>query len=256
MVSIFCIGLGELLTLAAMVLGIFINVGQISKNAVGRNIYYTSLDTTGFDATLRTLANQNNVNVGTDVYASDQAAVEGDNRGLKNTYKWGLYSFCAGSGSDVACSTREFGYDYQPLTVLQQDIPTEYQQFVAGAIPADVFQDETYLARFTNAANYIAFVATVVVGASFLVAFLAHRFAFLLAALLALAACGLFFVAAAIWTAIIFKVRHSLSESASTDGIDVSYGNAIWMCWAAGGAAVLAVVPLLIGCISGRRSKY
>lgn len=76
---------GELLTLAAMVLGIFINVGQISKNAVGRNIYYTSLDTTGFDATLRTLANQNNVNVGTDVYASDQAAVEGDNRGLKNT---------------------------------------------------------------------------------------------------------------------------------------------------------------------------
>ena len=95
-----------------------------------------------------------------------------------------------------------------------------------------------------------------VIGVSFLIAFLSHRFAFLLGALLALAGAALFFVGAAIWTAIIYKVRHSLADQQNTSGLDVHYGNALWMTWAAGGASVLAVVPLLISCISGRRSKY
>lgn len=86
------------------------------------------------------------------------------------------------------------------------------------------------------------------------VAFLAHRFAFLLASLLALAGAACLLVAAAIWTAILYKVRSSLSGA--NTGIDVSYGNAIWMEWAAGAAASLSVIPLLIACISGRRSKY
>lgn len=65
-----------------MVLGIFINIGQISQNIVTRNIYYTSLDTTGFESILRTVANQNNVNVD-NVYAPDQGADEAAGNGLK-----------------------------------------------------------------------------------------------------------------------------------------------------------------------------
>lgn len=140
--------------------------------------------------------------------------------------------------------------------MLQEDINSQYRQFVSEALPANVLQDQTYLSRFTNAANYIAFVATVVIGAAFLIAFLSHRFAFLLAALLALGGAALFLVAAAIWTAIIYKVRKSVADQATNSGIDVHYGNAIWMAWAAGGAGVLSVVPLLIACIAGRRSKY
>lgn len=257
MVAFFCIGIGELLLFASMVLGILINVGQITTNMVARNIYYTSLDTTGFEQTIRNIANQNNVNVD-NIYAANQASPELAGNGIKNVYRWGLYNFCAGaqSGSDVACDGRSFGYDFRPLDVLQQDIGSEFRTFVTTAVPAKTFADQSYTGKYTNAANYIAFVGTVVVGAAFLVAFLAHRFAFLLAALLALAAAALLFVSSAIWTAIIYRVRHSIADQAASAGIDVHYGNAIWMCWAAAAAAVLAVVPMLIACISGRRSKY
>lgn len=257
MVAVFCVGLAELLTFSAMVLGILVNMGQISRNIVARNIYITSLDTTGFETALRTNANNQNVNVN-DIFATDQSAPELAGNGVKNEYKWGLYSFCAGdeSGKNLACSERNFGYKYQPLNVLQGDISTQYRSFVSETVSASTFQDSTYLGRFTNAANYIIFVATVVIGASFLIAFLAHRFAFLLGALLALAGAGLFFVGAAIWTAVIYKVRHSLADQQNTSGLNAQYGNGLWMTWAAGGASVLAVIPLLISCISGRRSKY
>jgi hypothetical protein len=91
MASVFCVGLGELLTFAAMVLGILINIGQISNNIVARNIHYTEIDTTNFESTIRNLANQNNVNVDT-IFASNQAAPELAGNGLKNQYRWGLYS--------------------------------------------------------------------------------------------------------------------------------------------------------------------
>lgn len=257
MVAYFCVGIGELLTFAAMVLGILVNVGQISENIVARNIYITSLDTTGFETALRTNANNQNVNVDS-IFASDQAAPELAGNGVKDDYKWGLYGFCAGSDDfkTIACSDRNFGYKYQPVMVLQSDINSQYRQFVNSTISASTFQDSSYLGRFTNAANYIIFVATVVIGVSFLIAFLAHRFAFLLGALLALAGAALFFVGAAIWTAVIYKVRSSLSSQPNTSGLDAHYGNGLWMTWAAGGASVLAVIPLLISCISGRRSKY
>ncbi|PWN33090.1 uncharacterized protein FA14DRAFT_192121 [Meira miltonrushii] len=257
MVAFFCVGLGEFLTFAAMVLGILVNMGQISQNIVARNIYITSLDTTGFETALRTNANNQNVNVD-DIFAANQAAPELAGNGVKNEYKWGLYSFCAGAENfkTIACSSRNFGYKYQPLNVLQADISSQYRSFVSETVSASTFQDSSYLARFSNAANYIIFVATVVIGVSFLIAFLAHRFAFLMGALLALAGAALFFVGAAIWTAIIYKVRHSLADQQNTSGLDANYGNALWMTWAAGGASVLAVIPLLISCISGRRSKY
>lgn len=160
---------GELLTFAAMVLGILINMGQISTNRVARAIYYTSLDTTDFEANIRNVANQNNVNVDS-VFASDQTATELAGNGLKYQYRWGLYGFCGGSENfkDVSCSERHFGYDYQPLTVLQEDVNSQYERFITNALPASTINDESYLSRFTNAANYIAFVATVVIGAGFL----------------------------------------------------------------------------------------
>lgn len=147
-------------------------------------------------------------------------------------------------------------YDFDPIGVLQDDINSQLQPYVSQALPASTLRDSTYLTKFTKAANYLAFIGTVVVGLSFLTAFLAHRFAFLLAALLALLAAGCLAVAAAIWTAIIYKVRHSVSELGTNPGVTISYGNIIWMTWAAFAASALSVIPLLIGCVSGRRSKY
>lgn len=240
-----------------MVLGILVNIGQISPNMVARNIYWTALDTTGFETALRTVANQNNVNVDS-IYASSQNSPELAGNGIKDDYRWGVYGFCAGqfSGGNVACTKQHFGYEYQPLQVIESDINSQYRSYVQDTVSSSTFQDSKYLGDFTHASSIIVFAATVMIGLAFLIAFLAHRFAFLLGALLSLGAAALFFVGAAIWTAVIYKVRHSLADQANNSGISVSYGNGLWLTWAAGGASVLAVIPLLISCISGRRSKY
>lgn len=167
--------------------------------------------------------------------------------------------FCAGQSqgsSTRSCSDKSFVYEFDPIKVLQQDINQQLQPYVSQALPATTLRDSSYLGSFTKAANILAFIGTVVVGLSFLVAFLAHRFAFLLAALLALLAAGCLAVAAAIWTAIVYKVRKSVADLGSNPGVDVEYGNIIWMTWASFGAAALSVIPLLIACVSGRRSKY
>lgn len=231
-----------------MVLAILVNMGQITENIVARSIYYTRLDTANFQGSgTATL---------TGIYASNQGAAEGAGNGIKNEYRWGLYSYCGGatSGSDRACSSRSFGYEFQPLDVLESDATSQNSGAVASAAPTGTFSNSSYLGKFSKAANYLAFIGTVIIGVSFLVAFLAHRFAFLLASLLALLACACFFVAAAIWTAIIYKARHSIADS--TSGLVLHYGNALWMEWAAAVAAFLSVIPLLIACISGRESKY
>lgn len=70
-----------------MVLAILVNMGQITGNIVARSIYWTSLDTAGFQSGGTTVAG---------IFATNQASPEGAMNGLKNTYHWGLYSaFCS-----------------------------------------------------------------------------------------------------------------------------------------------------------------
>lgn len=65
-------------------------MGQISQNIVARNIYYAELDLTGLEGTLRDSAGS--TGGVSNVFASNQAAPELQNQGLKETYQWGLYS--------------------------------------------------------------------------------------------------------------------------------------------------------------------
>ena len=78
--------------------------------------------------------------------------------------------FCGGasSGNDRACSGRSFGYQYQPLNVLEEDATTQNRGLIAGAVGDGTFTDSNYLGKFSGPASYLAFVGTVVVGASFL----------------------------------------------------------------------------------------
>lgn len=195
-----------------MVLAILVNMGQISNNRVARSIYYTELDTTGFEGVIRNSANAGGVNVAS-VYASDQSSPVLAGNGLKDNVS-GLWcmkmrflltrayvhvhstdgdsmvscsngicmstmfrspltspsppGFCGGDGTNQACSERSFGYRYQPFDVLQQDVSSQYRSFVSQAISGETFRNSDYLAKFSQAANYLAFVGTIVIGASFL----------------------------------------------------------------------------------------
>lgn len=109
----------------------------------------------------------------TDIFATSQAAPELAGNGIKTEYRWGLYNFCAGatSGSNRACTSRSFGYQYRPLEVLEQDATAQNRGAIVQAVPTGTFSNSDYLGRFSGPASYLAFVGTVVIGVSFLSAF-------------------------------------------------------------------------------------
>ncbi|KAK0545422.1 hypothetical protein OC846_005682 [Tilletia horrida] len=248
-----CIGIGEFLTFGAMVLAILGQIGQLSNNIVARNIRMAVITTTGTPGS-QTDSFQDTLNVG-GLYASNQAAEELQGNGIKERYDWGLYNLCGGDLQRDAdarfCTGHQFGHRFQPYGTLVADAPDNLQQQVAQAAPQDAtFADNEYLGKYTHAAFWLLFIGTIVAGLSFLAGFAAHRFAFLLAALLALVGALLIGVGAAIWTAIAVRTSHSLKDA--NLGVNFAYGNALWFYWGAFVGEALAIVPYILSCCAGR----
>lgn len=239
----FCVGIGEFLTFSAMVLMILVNIGQISSNVVARNFSLTHLATNGINTAGTTGS----------LYANSQSAPLLQGQGIRYDYYWGMYSVCGGLGktADRACSSNTFGNRFMPVMTLTQDAPQNAN--IGNLLPQGVFQDDSYLGRFTNAAFYLLFIGTILAGLAFLFGVLANRFAFLFAALLSLGAAACLAAGVAIWTALIARIRNTLDQNGL--GLTVDYGVSIWMAWAAFGATALAFPFLVISCCAGR-DKY
>ena len=247
----FCIHVGEFLTFAAVILMVFANIGQLTDNVVTRNIRYVSVDTSGLGAALaRSGANVNNL------YAQNQADALGQGNGIRNDYQWGLYNLCAGqaSGTDRACTERHFGFEFQPVEAILADAPQDARQQIQNFLPANTFTDSKYLGDYSKPAMYLIFVGSCLAFLAWVAGLLSHRFAFLLAAFIALLAALTLGVGAAILTAIYTKTRDAVDVQQY--GIDVMYGNALWITWGAFVACVLAIVPYILSCCTGRSDDY
>lgn len=245
-----CVGLGEFLTFAAVVLCVFANIGQLTENVVPRNIRYVHVDTTGLGNAL----SRAGVSV-SDLYAANQAAPEGTGAGIKNSYQWGLYSYCAGakSGSDRACSDRHFGFEFLPLNAILSDAPESDRAAIQNFLPNGTFRNSNYLGDYSRPAMYLIFIGSCLSFLAWVAGLLSHRFAFLFAAFLALLAALTLGVGAAILTAIYTKARHSVG---SQYGVVVHYGDALWVTWGAFVACVLAIVPYILSCCTGRSDDF
>lgn len=225
-------------------------MGQLTQNVVARNIYMTSLTTTG-------LASNTDITSGGtgSLYATNQAGMVGTASGLRNEYYWGLYRFCAGDGvnGDRSCSERYIGYRWEPIATLEADASGTYETNIASALGDSYATNNDRLALLSRVANVILLVGTILTGLAFLTGFLAHRFCFAFAALQALGATGCLAVAAAIWTAILKMSRDALPADF---GAEITYGNGLWMTWGAFAAVAASIIPLLLACCLGGRSKY
>ena len=222
-------------------------MGQLTENVVARNIYFVSVNTRGLGDAVTSSGTGS-------LYAGNQASAIGANQGLKYEYFWGMYDYCGGSGvsGNRDCSDKYIGYRWEPAAALVADAQTSFASQLNQTIGSSTFTDDHYLGLLSRVANVIILVGTILSGLAFLTGFLAHRFCFAFAALEALGAAGCLGTGCAIWTAIIYKARDAIPSGV---GIDVHYGNALWMCWGAFAAIVISIVPLLITCCLGR-SKY
>lgn len=89
-----------------------------------------------------------------------------------------------------------------------------------------------FYATNRKASFYLLFIGTCLAGLSLFLGFVAHRFAFLLSAVLAFLTFLLLGVGAAIYTIIISRTKSALNGATvggTPLGITASYGNSIWM---------------------------
>lgn len=259
----FCAGFGILLTTVAVVLTIIANVAQINGTLIPRQIALVTLNTEGFLDAI-SAANDMGITNLTDVYvaksANDTATREGKHDGLRESYSWGLWSYCAGSDDSFPdyCTPCAFGARFQPAAVLLADLPEKYAQEYNATIPANIFTEDSYLGMLTHASSLLAFAGAVAVGLGWLLSMIAFKWTFIFAALLQLVGALCLAVSAVVYTIIASKVQDALKDvkiDGVALGLSLAYGKALWILWAGAIAAVLAVVPLLIACCLGRSDK-
>ncbi|GAK62310.1 uncharacterized protein PAN0_001c0510 [Moesziomyces antarcticus] len=248
--GLFCIHVGEFLTFAAVILMVFANIGQLTNNIVTRNIRYVSVDASNLGNALASTNTATN-----DLYAANPAAPVAQGNGIRQSYQWGLYNYCAGqpSGDSRACSDKSFGFEWQPVDALLNDAPQDARNGIQNFLPEATFRDSKYLGDYSKPAMYLIFIGSCLALLSWISGLLSHRFAFLGAAFIALLAALTLGVGAALLTAIYTKARDSVGVQY---GVVVHYGNALWMTWGAFVACVLAIVPYILSCCTGRSDDY
>lgn len=82
---------------------------------------------------------------------------------------------------------------------------------------------------------------------------IAKRGAFFFGALLAILSTICLGIGATIYSVITSRVKQAINDATYQDvnvGIEVEYGNALWLLWAAVGCMLLSIVPLAIACKS------
>ncbi|KAK4046104.1 hypothetical protein OIV83_006357 [Microbotryomycetes sp. JL201] len=264
----FCAGSGILFSVAAVVLIIFGQIGQLSTSTVTRNLRIVSIDVSGLGEAIGEVTNNgaNNLtdlyNQNTPYYVKDPVG-PGRHDGLRKVYEFGLWNYCStngavGSSPRSYCTRRGFGSTIQPAIVLQQDIPERFAPALTQVLPDSVFTADAYLGTYTKAATYLIFVGSIAAALVMLIGLIAQRFAFFLGSLLALLSFLSLAVGLVIYTVIISRVISSI-DSATVQGVDlgvsVSYGYSLWILWAATGVMLLSILPFAIACCTGRHDK-
>jgi len=252
-----CASIGLFMALAAVILMIFAEISQISRSqVVPRSIRMATIDTVGLGPALAA----GGLNTG-NLYGVGNNGQSGT--GLRQYYSYGLWSYCASNaksntGGNVYCSNSHFGSAFTPVTAILNDVPEGLRTDVANALPNTTFSSNGYLGKATQAAFYLYFIGAICIAVSLLLGLLAHRFAFLFSALFGIVAFLALAAAAIVWTIILSRVRHGINNATvggQNLGIHVSYGNGLWITWAAAGAALLSVIPFFLACCFGRRSS-
>lgn len=91
--------------------------------------------------------------IGNSIYGSGQQNGNTANTGLRTSYQWGLWTYCAKSGSlggvPDYCDGTSWAHEFRPVPAILFDVPAADQTEVANRLPGGVFTDDSYLGRYT-----------------------------------------------------------------------------------------------------------
>lgn len=248
-------GFASFLAFTSLLLLIFVHVGQITTSTVPRGIWMVEVNMSTYGASLQSAI----FNPIMGLYTSNASAPLQAGLGLRQFYKFGLYSYCGYiSEKEGTCGNHTVGEQFTPFDAVISDmLPQNYSILTANLIPGNVtLRDSKYLGQSTKAAYWMLLLGTLCAALTLLTGIAKNHFTFFVSTIFAIAGSLLLLIGASIWTVLIKKsesVNHLLIPGTQIpSGISVSVGPGLFLTWAAFVALVVSIIPYMISCCTYR----
>lgn len=240
------VGIATILSFTAVMLLIFVNVGQISTSSVPRGIAMVKVNMSQYGQTLaRGLGDPIN-----GLYSTNASAPLQKEAGIRQVYKYGLYSYCGYlNGSAGTCSNTTLGNAYLPYNDLLADMSLNYSALTIFIINGTSSFTSQSIGSHTRSASYLILIGTICAFLALIIGVCKHTVAFLASACLAILASVFTLTGASLWAAAI-KTSESvngliLNTTNIPLGIEVSSGPGLTLLWAAVGLLIASLAPYL-----------
>lgn len=249
-----CIGSASALSFVSLLLLIFAHVGQINTDTVPRGVSIATINMTGFYDGLRSAITDPTPGLFTNV-STDPL---GQAAGLRNTYSWGFYKYCAYTEPHLGlCTNQTFGFPFQPFEAIVGDTPTRYQIQVRYVLPDEsTFAQSGYLADYTRAGFWLVFLGTLSAGIAFLSGLYKSTMTFMMSTVFSMFGAGCLLIGASILTAVLNKakaINNYTVINGTPLGVEMSIGPAIYLIWTAFVLLFISMGPYLISCSTYRK---
>lgn len=250
-----CIGTASFLTLVAVTLLIFVHIGQISTASTPRSIAMVKVNVSGYGDALYAAFSDPILGL----YTNNASAPLNVRAGLRQLYKFGLYSHCAYVNETAGlCANTTAGYEFQPYTVITSDMLSNYSGYTAAIIHNSTFANSSSLGGSTRSAYYLLLLGAIIAIFSLATGAIKHTWAFFLSTSAAVVASIFVLAGSALWTVVIKKAEDINTWTVNVQsvqvplGIEVSAGIGLYLAWAAFACLVTSIIPYMISCCTYR----
>ncbi|KAH7927369.1 hypothetical protein BV22DRAFT_1031852 [Leucogyrophana mollusca] len=248
----YCVGSASFLSFAAVLLLIFVHVGQINTSTVPHGISMAKVNTSGY---AEALGDAFKVPI-QGLYAENASTPLGARTGLRRLYEFGLYSYCAYVNTTAgSCSNQTIAANFQPYTALTSDMFLNYSQYSDAIFVDTTFMNSSYLGYNAHVAYYFLLLGAIAAAVALITGVLRMTFAFFVSTGMSVVASLFVLIGAAIWTAIVKKAEGVNAFDVAQgipSGITVSYGTGIYLSWAAFACLTASIVPYMVSCCTFR----
>ncbi|KAH7915121.1 actin cortical patch SUR7/pH-response regulator pali [Hygrophoropsis aurantiaca] len=248
----YCVGSATFLSLVAVLLLIFVHVGQINTSTVPHGVSMATVNTSGY---AQALGDAFKVPI-QGLYTDNTSAPLGERAGLRDQYDFGLYSYCAYVNTTAGqCSNQTVGMKFEPYTALTSDMFLNYSQYSDAIFVDTTFMDSSYLGYNAHVAYYFLLLGTIAAAIALITGLLKQTFAFFVSTGMSVVATLFILIGAAIWTAIVKKAEGINTFDVAQGipcGVTVYYGIGIYLSWAAFACLAASIIPYMISCCTFR----
>jgi hypothetical protein len=193
----------------------------------------------------------------TGLYATNASAPLQKGLGIRQVYKFGLYSYCGYLNNTAGiCTNNTVANKYQPYDALLADMSLNYSALTIYIINGTSSFESQFIGAHTRSAYYLILVGTICAFLALVIGVFKRTLAFLTSACLSIIATAFILTGASLWTSAINSSESVNGLILNTTniplGIEVSSGSGLSLLWAAVGCLFASLIPYLISCCTFR----